>query len=325
MFNPQTFFRQLQSNLRRNLKAMASPPNADMSARSSTPTQGLGDPKRDGVEHAPAADALQAAKKQLCTVKSLDIQVSKNDSVKKVPAYLHLPQNYHREASEGREKTAAILLSGAGGGLVGPSSIYLSMADKLASLNRGIPVLRMDYRFPARNKYCVPDVLAAMDYLQNGFAVSRFVLVGWSFGGAPVFTVGGQDERVVGCATVASQTAETDGIRQVGTKSLPLLLLHGTGDRTLSSSCSQSLYEKYHRHARGDEGEIRLFDGDDHALSKSAGQAETLLCDFIMKCAGETVSEDEHAKVVEKPLVDDGDRVQKMKEGGDLRGGESVE
>jgi len=70
-----------------------------------------------------------------------------------VPGFLHVPQNYQRDGSEGHENTAAILLSGAGGGVVGPSSIYLSMGDKLAHLRNGIPVLRMDYRFPARNEY----------------------------------------------------------------------------------------------------------------------------------------------------------------------------
>lgn len=52
-------------------------------------------------------------------------------------------------------------------------------------------------------------------------------------------------------------------------------------------------------------------EGDDHALSKNAARAETRLCGFITKCAGEKSSE-EHAKVVEKPLVGDTERVQKM-------------
>ena len=62
-----------------------------------------------------------------------------------------------------------------------------------------------------------------MDYLEQHHGVKRFVLVGRSFGGAPVFTVGGADRRVVGCATVASQTAETDGIRNLAPT--PVLLL----------------------------------------------------------------------------------------------------
>lgn len=271
-----------------------------------------------GLHYAPAAsDLAKEAHKQLCTVKPLDIEVSSSDAVKTVSAYLHVPQNYRREQSEGREKTAAILLSGAGGGLVGPSSIYLSIADKVASLNRGIPILRLDYRYPARNKYCVPDVVAAMNYLQNGYAVSRFVLVGWSYGGVPVFTVGGQDDRVVGSATIASQTAETEGFRDVARKGVPVLLLHGTGDRTLSPSCSQSLYERYG--SRGGSREIELFEGDDHALTENALHAEQLLCRFIMKQAGEDIGQQEQQDVVQRPLASQEERIKKMKEGGDLR------
>lgn len=274
-----------------------------------------------GLEHSPAVDKIISANKQLCTVKSLEIKVH-DEQDGTVSGFLHLPQNYRREQSEGREQTAALLLSGAGGGVAGPSSIYLSMGDKLASLRKGIPVLRMDYRFPARNKYCVPDVLAAMKYLENGYAISRFVLVGWSFGGAPVFTVAGQDDRVVGCATVASQTAETEGIRQAGIKNVPLLLLHGTGDRTLSQRCSQNLYDMYGN--RGDRN-IKLFDGDDHALTKNSMKAEELLCDFIMRCAGVDIAEDERRNVVRKPLLDEKDKIEKMQQGGDLRGQESIE
>ncbi|TKX25493.1 hypothetical protein C1H76_2143 [Elsinoe australis] len=277
-----------------------------------------------GLEHPPAVDALPGSNKLLCKVKPLEIKVQDGPDGS-VPGFLHIPQNYRREEAGGREKTAAILLSGAGGGVVGPSSIYLSMADKLACLRKGIPVLRMDYRYPARNKYCVPDVLAAMDYLQNGWGVSRFVLVGWSFGGAPVFTVGGKEDRIVGCATVASQTAETDGIQQVARKGLPLLLLHGTGDRTLSSRCSQDLYDSYGHSARGGQSELKLFDGDDHALTKSSLEAENLLSRFIMRCAGVEIGEDELRTVVQKSLVDDKEKIEKMKQGGDLRGKENVE
>ncbi|KAL8908266.1 MAG: hypothetical protein Q9171_005520, partial [Xanthocarpia ochracea] len=112
-----------------------------------------------------------------------------------VPGILHLPANHPSTSSS---KTAAILLSGAGGGLVGPSSIYLSLGTKLPRLHpNGIPVLRLDYRYPARNKYCVADVLAAMSHLEREYAIAKFVLIGWSFGGAPVFTVAGMDERRV--------------------------------------------------------------------------------------------------------------------------------
>ncbi|OAG45130.1 hypothetical protein AYO21_00478 [Fonsecaea monophora] len=214
----------------------------------------------------------------------------------------------------------AILLSGAGGGVVGPSSMYISVGDKLASLRQGMPVLRLDYRYPAHDTPCVEDVTAAMDHLEEQYSIRRFVLVGWSFGGAPVFTLGGRErERVIGCATVASQTAGTDGIRKLAPR--PLLLLHGTGDRTLRWDCSQSLYEAY-----GKKGhrQLKLFEDDDHALTRNALEAEELLCDFIAKCIGLKIDNDEQEKVIQKPLVDRSERIELMETGGDLEG-ESIE
>ena len=232
-----------------------------------------------------------------------------------VPGFLHLPPT---ASATPVSNTAAILLSGAGGGIVGPSSIYLSLSDKLASLKQPVPALRLDYRYPARNKYCVRDVLSAMDELEGSYGIKSFVLVGWSFGGAPVFTVGGSDKRIVGCATVASQTAETEGIRTLSPK--PLLLLHGTGDRTLSKSCSESLYERY-----GSKGDryLHLFPNDDHALTRNSLEAEQLIGGFILKCAGiKAVGADE--EVLAKKLVKDDEKVELMEKGGDLRRNESV-
>ncbi|KAK3935173.1 hypothetical protein QBC46DRAFT_423577 [Diplogelasinospora grovesii] len=53
-------------------------------------------------------------------------------------------------------------------------------------MQTGVPTLRRDYRYPARNRFCAEDVQAAMKFLQDMYALERFVLVGWSFGGAPV-------------------------------------------------------------------------------------------------------------------------------------------
>jgi len=255
-----------------SLTRIMSPPGTSLSAtsRPSTPSR----PARLNdylvLSHPPCTQ-------KACVVKPMSIQVEDGPDGS-VPGILHLPSTVSATSAS---KTAAILLSGAGGGVVGPSAIYLSLADKLASLKQAVPALRLDYRYPARNKYCVRDVLAAMKQLEESYQIERFVLVGWSFGGAPVFTIGGQDKRVVGCATVASQTAETEGIRSLAPK--PLLLLHGTGDRTLSPSCSERLYSMY-----GTEGdkELKLFDRDDHALTRNSLEAEQLIGGFVLRCAG---------------------------------------
>lgn len=130
-------------------------------------------------------------------------------------------------------------------------------------------------------------------------------------------TVGGQDDRVVGCATIASQTAETVGVATVGSKGLPLMLLHGTGDKTLSHSCSERLYETYQRHARENLGFLKLFEGDDHALTKYSLQVEFMLCSFVMKCVGEEVAQDEDAEVLRRLLVSDEERIMLMETAGE--------
>lgn len=313
----QSFLSAIRSDLRSLAPDIMAAPKSSLSATTSSSRTAAKISDYPNLSHPPAHSAL-AQLKTVCDVKPLTIKVvdGKDGAV---PAFLHLPQNYQQERSTTRERTAAILLSGAGGGVVGPSGIYLSIADKLASLNQGIPVMRLDYRSPARNEYCVSDVKAAMDYLRREYSVSRFVLTGWSFGGAPVFTVAGNDARVIGCATVASQTAQTDGIRRLSPR--PLLLLHGTGDRTLGASCSERLFEMYG--SRGDR-ELRLFDGDDHALTRNSLEAEEVLCNFIMKCAGVEIG-DVESTIVKENLVGDANRVELMKAGGDLKGEESIE
>ncbi|KAL2754441.1 hypothetical protein ACRALDRAFT_1070228 [Sodiomyces alcalophilus JCM 7366] len=272
-----------------------------------------------GLSCPPHADRLEKKVHKAAVIEALTINVDEGlDGF--VSGFLHMPPDFVKPAAATHHRTAAILVSGAGGGVTGPSSIYLSLACKLATLSTGIPTLRLDYRAPGRNRYCAQDVRAAMAYLEDTYGLDRFVLVGWSFGGAPVFTVGGSDERVVGCATVASQTAETEGIRKLAPR--PLLLLHGTADRTLSSTCSERLYAMY-----GDRrnGRIQLFEGDNHILSGNAQAAEAMLCDFITSCAGLRVDEGEHAMVVEEELIREGERRSLMKRGGDLRGPETVD
>ncbi|KAL3689522.1 hypothetical protein R1sor_015831 [Riccia sorocarpa] len=272
----------------------------------------------DGLARPPHLSRLEASTKKKATVEALTIEVE-DGADGFVPGFLHLPPDFTAPAQAAHHRTAAILLSGAGGGVTGPSSIYISLACKLATLGSGIPTLRLDYRYPARNRYCVNDVMAAMKFLQDMYGLNRFVLVGWSFGGAPVFTVGGKDPRVVGCATVASQTAETENIRLLPPR--PVLLLHGTVDQTLTPACSERLYAMY-----GSKGSrrLQLFPGDNHSLSENAQAAEAMLCDFIAECAGVHTSEAERKEVVDQTLVDDVERTELMKKGGDLRPPENV-
>lgn len=236
--------------------------------------------------------------------------------------FLHLPPDNFCS------KTAVILLSGAGGGVVGPSAMYLSLAQKLPLLS--IPALRLDYRYPARTEPCVADTEAAMVYLIEKHDVDKFVLVGWSFGGAPVYTLAGRDERVVGAATVASQTKDAlKGAREAGTRGTPVLLLHGTGDKILSDRCSRTLRDAWLYGHKGKEvmheAQLVLFDKDDHALSGNATEAARLVGDFIVKCAGIDVEARDRAVLAAEIQEDKETLKEIMDKGGDLRGKEGID
>jgi len=164
---------------------------------------------------------------------------------------------------------AVILVSGAGGGLFGPGGIYTELGKKLCA--KGVSVLQLDYRSPNKLNLCVADVQAAIVVLSTTHEVKRISLVGWSFGGAVVIAAGAQTQSVVAVSTIASQTSGTELVSQLAPK--PLLLLHGTGDTTLTDKCSRILYQ----HAN-DPKEIVLYPGDNHGLTQnSKGVIEKLI------------------------------------------------
>jgi dienelactone hydrolase len=156
---------------------------------------------------------------------------------------------------------AVILVSGAGGGLFGPGGIYTDLGKKLA--RRGITALQLDHRTPNKISLCVEDIDAAITHLVQNHHVKHVSLVGWSFGGAVVITAGALSKYVVAVATIASQTAGTELVSTLAPK--PLLLLHGTGDTTLTDKCSRILYQ----HAN-DPKEIVLYPNDNHTLAQNS-------------------------------------------------------
>lgn len=180
----------------------------------------------------------------------------------------------------------------------------------------GIPVIRLDYRVPARTDYCVPDVLATMNWLDKYFESSRFVLVGWSFGGSPCFSVAAREpRRVWGVATVASQIAGTSGISKLSPR--PMLFLHGSGDTCISHECSESLYHQY-----GPSGyrDIKIFKGDNHGLTMNAPEVEGLLFLFTARTLGlEQELTPASVKVAQQDWAgSQAERVKEMQQGHDL-------
>ena len=162
---------------------------------------------------------------------------------------------------------AAVLVSGARGGLDGPSGIYPELASRLQMA--GIAAVRLNYRSPNRLTECVADVHAAVTAIRR-HGVERAVLIGWSFGGAVAIAAGVCGDTIVGVATLASQTLGTRGIGALAPRAL--LLLHGTADAVLPPECSQDLYAR-----AGDPRELVLYPGTGHDFASVREQVLTKL------------------------------------------------
>ncbi len=114
---------------------------------------------------------------------------------------------------------------------------------------------------------------------------------GWSFGGAVVINAGVASEKVVGVATVASQTMGcTETVKDLAPDK-SLFLIHGTSDLCLSYKCSTILY------ARAKEPkDLMLLEGDDHCISHNCNKAE----DAIYKWAMDIFTNRERRRTVDE-------------------------
>lgn len=111
-----------------------------------------------------------------------------------VEGLLHLPPEKASSSTSGLGRVAVIMFAGIYGGFDGPSGIYEEVGLRLANNSPGIPVLRLDYRYPSILPDCIEDVRSSMTYLEGKYAISKFVLVGWSFGGAVAYTTTALDK-----------------------------------------------------------------------------------------------------------------------------------
>ncbi len=187
-----------------------------------------------------------------------------------VRAYLH----------EAPSADAAVLMvGGAGGDVTGPAGVYPDLAEDVR--RQGIAALRLRYRSPANLEPCVLDTLAGIEALSER-GHERVVLLGWSFGGAVAIAAGARDDRAAGVATVASQSHGTGAAAALAPRAL--LLLHGTGDRTLPPACSLDIYER-----AAEPKEIEIYPGANHGLDQVREDMRKRLAEwFVRILAGAT-------------------------------------
>ncbi len=152
-----------------------------------------------------------------------------------------------------------------------PVTIYPTVCERLQKM--GIASLHLHYRRPNYLVHCVLDTLCGIAFL-SGEGIDRIGLVGHSFGGAVVISAGAVSSKVWAVVPMSSQTDGTDFAAHVSPR--PMLLIHGTSDSVLPSSCSEEIYAE----ARQPK-ELRLFKGAGHNLEEARGEVMDLLVKWI--------------------------------------------
>ena len=93
------------------------------------------------------------------------------------------------------------------------------------------------------------------------------VTIGWSMGGAVAIEAahrlsrGALRRSIRGVITIAGQSKGAGNIAALGARGIPLLILHGTGDTCIRSSCAERLFAQAQ-----EPKELRLFEGEDHGV-----------------------------------------------------------
>ena len=149
-----------------------------------------------------------------------------------LPAHVFIPGTYDQtEALLYRSHGGDRAVLWAGGWRGGePAGLPADVAQTL--LPRGLSSLLVRYRSPYELPACVDDVLASVDFLDEGEGIAGVAMVGHSFSGAVVISAAPRSERVVAVAALASQTYGAARADHVSPR--PLLLVHGTEDERLA-------------------------------------------------------------------------------------------
>lgn len=176
---------------------------------------------------------------------------------------------------------ALICVGGAMGGLDGPAdALYRRIPAAMAE--RGVTVLRLQYRQPNNLEECVLDVLAGCSFLK-GIGALDIVIAGHSFGGAVVIKAGELARDVRG---VVSMSPQLHGTRTVEALGKPLLLVHGSADQVLDSEASEDIYRRAREPKR-----LVLYEGAGHGLGSCIAELDALLLEWVpARLAGEPMT-----------------------------------
>lgn len=124
----------------------------------------------------------------------------------------------------------------------GPSCLYNNLASLLPQT--GVAVLQLAFRPPGDNEEeAAEDVMTCVDWLSKRKS-NPLILIGWSFGAAAVIEGAFLRRNAGAVAAIITLAGQTAGTRNVKHLEVPLLALHGEGDRVLPINCSRAIAQR---------------------------------------------------------------------------------
>src|SRR5579885_137409 len=168
---------------------------------------------------------------------------------------------------------AALCVSGAIGGLDGPSRLYPRLGEQLPAV--GVAVARIDYREPNEFGECLLDAMAGMALLR-GMRYRRAALIGHSFGGAVAINAGTLAPMVTTVIAISSQLAGAHVVDELSPR--PLLLVHGTADEILPHQSSEAIFER----AR-EPRTLKLLPGANHRYTGFDDELYKIVSDWLIE------------------------------------------
>ncbi len=168
----------------------------------------------------------------------------------------------------------AIWVGGIGGDFDTPANdLYPNLSKELMDFN--ISSLRIQFRNPKKLKECIYDVLTGINFL-NYEKISKIALTGHSLGGAVVIRSAAVSNSVKTVVTLATQSYGADEVKDFN-ENTSILLIHGSDDSVLPSSCSRAIFGIAH-----DPKERVILNGNGHCLEESADEVKEIVSNWII-------------------------------------------
>jgi hypothetical protein len=165
-----------------------------------------------------------------------------------------------------------IWVGGARGGFGRPGQgAYARLAEVLR--RDRISSLRLCYRHPNVLPECALDIIAGVAYLTHCRS-QPVILVGHSFGGAVVITVGALNAHVAGVVALAPPTYGAHLVGQLAPR--PLLVVHGKAGTRLPYTCGVQMYDWAQ-----EPKQLVLCEGAEHRLDECAAELDQMLTQWI--------------------------------------------